>query len=75
MTPLWNREAEWARRLTMIHEARSFLYLSTYYLEHDDERERIAENGYKEVLKHTYAHRIETILSKTLKKEVANAGI
>ncbi len=36
LTPLWNRAAEWARRLAMIQEARSFLYLSTYYLEHDD---------------------------------------
>jgi cardiolipin synthase len=35
LVPLWNRAAEWARRLTMIREARSFLYLSTYYIEYD----------------------------------------
>jgi len=32
---LWNRGAEWERRLAMVREARSFLYLSTYYVEHD----------------------------------------
>ncbi len=36
LLPLWDRQAEWARRLAMIREARSFLYLSTYYLEYDD---------------------------------------
>jgi cardiolipin synthase len=33
--PLWNRPAEWTRRLDMIRNARSFLYLSTYYIEYD----------------------------------------
>lgn len=33
-----------------------------YYLEHEKEREKIAEAGYKEVIKkHTYQNRIETI--------------
>lgn len=36
LCPLWNRAAEWKRRLRMIREARRFLYLSTYYLEYDD---------------------------------------
>ena len=35
LVPLWDRAAEWARRLAMIREATSFLYLSTYYIEHD----------------------------------------
>lgn len=35
LLPLWNRAAEWSRRLAMIREARSFLYLSTYYIEPD----------------------------------------
>jgi len=35
LLPLWNRADEWARRLAMVREARSFLYLSTYYIEHD----------------------------------------
>jgi len=35
LVPLWDRAAEWARRLAMIREARSFLYLSTNYIEHD----------------------------------------
>ncbi len=35
LVPLWNRAAEWERRLAMVRQARSFLYLSTYYVEHD----------------------------------------
>ncbi|MDA1183122.1 MAG: phosphatidylserine/phosphatidylglycerophosphate/cardiolipin synthase family protein [Acidobacteria bacterium] len=35
LVPLWDRAAEWRRRLAMIREARSFLYLSTFYVEHD----------------------------------------
>jgi cardiolipin synthase len=33
--PLWDRSAEWQRRLAMIREAASFLYLSTFYIEYD----------------------------------------
>ena len=33
--PLWDRAAEWRRRLDMIRDARSFLYLSTFYIEWD----------------------------------------
>src|SRR3990167_6954862 len=36
LVPLWNRAAEWARRLTMVREAHAFLYLSTYYIEYDE---------------------------------------
>ena len=36
LLPLWNRAAEWARRLAMIRDATSFLYLSTYYVEPDE---------------------------------------
>ena len=36
LCPLWDRAAEWARRLRMIQEARRFLYLSTYYIEYDE---------------------------------------
>ena len=36
LCPLWNRAAEWERRLRMIRDARRFLYLSTYYLEYDE---------------------------------------
>ena len=34
-----------------------------YYLEHEEEREKIAKAGYEEfIAKHTYRHRIEKIL-------------
>lgn len=36
LVPLWSRAAEWSRRLDMIAEARAFLYLTTFYVEHDD---------------------------------------
>lgn len=36
LVPLWNRAAEWARRLAMVREARAFLYLSTFYVEYDE---------------------------------------
>ncbi len=32
---LWDRAAEWQRRLAMIEAARAFLYLTTFYIEHD----------------------------------------
>jgi cardiolipin synthase A/B len=35
LVPLWDRAAEWARRIAMVQQAQSFLYLSTYYIEHD----------------------------------------
>lgn len=35
LVPLWNRAAEWQRRLAMIDEARAFVHLSTFYIEHD----------------------------------------
>lgn len=35
LVPLWDRAAEWSRRLAMIRDARAFLYLSTFYVEHD----------------------------------------
>ncbi len=35
LSSLWDRPAEWARRIAMIREANCFLYLSTYYIEYD----------------------------------------
>jgi phosphatidylserine/phosphatidylglycerophosphate/cardiolipin synthase-like enzyme len=41
---LWDRGAEWDRRMEMIARARSFLYLSTFYIEWDEfGRECLAE--------------------------------
>ncbi|MFN7978523.1 MAG: phosphatidylserine/phosphatidylglycerophosphate/cardiolipin synthase family protein [Vicinamibacterales bacterium] len=35
LEPLWDRAAEWRRRLAMIESAREFLYLTTFYIEYD----------------------------------------
>ncbi len=35
LVPLWDRAAEWRRRLAMIESAQAFLYLTTFYIEHD----------------------------------------
>lgn len=35
LLPLWDRTAEWQRRLAMIREAKSFLYVSTFYIDYD----------------------------------------
>ena len=41
------------------------LGLADYYLAHDDERQQIAENGYKKMKQyHTYTNRIELILQQ-----------
>lgn len=52
LIPLWDRADEWRRRLAMIEDARSFLYLSTFYIEWDaygrqllDALERAARRG------------------------------
>jgi len=48
-----------------------------YYLAHDDEREKIAQAGFEEVMKHhTIDHRVGTMLShmKTLIKEEVNVN-
>jgi len=34
--PLWDRRAEWTRRMAMIRDATSFLYVSTFYIEYDE---------------------------------------
>lgn len=42
-----------------------------YYIEHDAEREKIAEAGYKEFIgKHTYEHRLKNVLSLVKDKEL-----
>jgi cardiolipin synthase len=35
LVPLWDRAAEWQRRLAMIEAAQAFLYLATFYVEYD----------------------------------------
>lgn len=66
---LCNRTDE---QLEYFEEDKCAVYFSTaeelvdkvrFYLAHDDVRENIAENGYKEVCKHTYSRRLSTILN------------
>lgn len=33
--PLWERQAEWVRRVAMVRHAQAFLYQSIFYIEHD----------------------------------------
>ena len=45
-----------------------------YYLAHDDEREKIAQAGYEEVMaKHTIQHRLDVILDEFMKSKVTNS--
>lgn len=45
-----------------------------YYLEHDEEREKIAKAGYAEAIsKHTYMHRVQAVLQTIGAKEAQNA--
>ena len=42
-----------------------------YYIEHDEERQKIAAAGYEEAIKkHTYAHRVQTILNAVKEKSL-----
>ncbi|MBI5636662.1 MAG: glycosyltransferase [Nitrospinae bacterium] len=52
------------RRHLVVYNDANVGELAAYYLQHEDERESIAENGRAAVLeKHTYAHRAEQIIA------------
>ena len=52
------------KHLTIFRDIKDLREKIKYYLAHPEERERIAEEGYQEVIqKHTYLHRIEKMLS------------
>jgi 2-polyprenyl-3-methyl-5-hydroxy-6-metoxy-1,4-benzoquinol methylase len=52
------------KHLVIYRDEKELLELTDYYLRNDDERERIAEEGMREVLnRHTYKHRISEMLS------------
>lgn len=49
----------------VLYEDESLIDTVRYYLDHPEERERIAENGRREVLqKHTYEHRIQSMMDR-----------
>ena len=52
------------KHLVIYRDEKELLRLAEYYLENDDERERIVSEGMEEVLnRHTYKHRISEMLS------------
>ena len=54
------------KHLVMYRDMDDCIDKAKYYLEHEDERNKIAEAGYKEVLaKHTFKHRVEQVLEAT----------
>ena len=51
------------KHLVLFNSAQDALDKAKYYLEHDEERNKIAEEGYNEFIsKHTYMHRTKEIL-------------
>jgi len=62
------------KHLVIYRDENELSELADYYLRHDEERERIAEEGMKEVLsKHTYEHRVKEmmdIISSSQSKEL-----
>jgi tetratricopeptide (TPR) repeat protein len=52
------------RKHLIIYEDENIENLTSHYLDNDEERELIAEQGRQEVLKnHTYAHRVENLMN------------
>ena len=55
------------KEVVIYKDLAEFKELSQYYLEHDEERNNIAEAGYQRVLKeHTMRHRVQTLLKQVL---------
>lgn len=51
------------RKHLVIYDDDNIADLASYYIEHEDEREKIANAGRELVLaKHTYAHRVDEIV-------------
>jgi hypothetical protein len=56
------------KHLVLYRSLEEMVDKAKYYLDHDEERERIAQAGYEEVMKrHTIQHRVDVILSEFLK--------
>jgi len=57
------------KHLTIFKDIKDLREKIKYYLIHPEERERIAQEGYREVIqKHTYLHRIKKMLTVIGKK-------
>lgn len=58
------------KHLVLYRNEEEMVDKARYYLAHDEEREKIAQAGYEEVLKkHTIQNRVSTILSAVMQKE------
>lgn len=54
------------KHLVMYDNLDDMVEKAKYYIEHDEEREKIAKQGYEEVMaKHTFRHRVEQVLRTT----------
>lgn len=61
------------KHLVLFHSLDEMVDKARYYLTHDDEREKIAQAGYEEVMKnHTIQHRVSRILEEYMKTREAS---
>lgn len=59
------------KHLVLYRSPEEMIEKAKYYLDHDEERERIAQAGFDEVrAKHTILHRVKTILDNSILKKV-----
>ncbi len=64
------------KHLVLYRSPEEMIDKANYYITHDEAREKIAAAGCEEVLaKHTFKHRVDTMLQALKTKEVVNAGI
>lgn len=80
---LWNRQAEWDRRLRMVRDAGRFLYLSLFYLEYDaygremlDALVDAQRRGVRvQLILDTFGQRLGGVLMNTQQRRDLNAAL
>lgn len=74
--PTIEEHFEDGKHLVLYRTPEEMVEKARYYIEHDEEREKIAAAGYEEVMaKHTFKHRLDTMLEALKSKEAVHAGI
>lgn len=64
------------KHLALYRSPEEMVEKARYYIEHDEEREKIAAAGYAEVMaKHTFRHRLDVMLDAMKSKEAQYAGV